>query len=176
MDSTSDITSAVLSKMYFWACCLRPNDRSSTLYCPALMRGVSAMFILDDRCNLARYQLTVQSISHYSFQTISSWLRFTGHRNRFGPSGIMCGYFSKSAPRLECSGRNSKSASFFFFASNATTLKRPLIPFHTLICLLFIFISSSTPKSLSPLSLSLLLFTFFFFFFSRAALKQALLV
>ena len=98
----------------------------------------------------------------------------------FGPSGIMCGYFSKSTPRLECSGRNSKSASssFFIFASNATTLKRPLIPFHTLICLLFIFISSSTPKSLSPLSLSLLLFTFFsfFFFFVRDALKKALLV
>lgn len=45
--------------------------------------GVSAMFILDDRCNLPLYQLTGQSISHYSFQTISSWLGFPRCSNKF---------------------------------------------------------------------------------------------
>lgn len=57
------------------------------------------------------------------------------------------------------------------FLPDATTLK-DLIPFCTLICLLFIFISFPSPKSVSP---SLSVFAFIHFF-SGAALKQALLV
>lgn len=111
-----------------WQCTVQP------------MSGVSAMFILDDRCNLPLYQLTVQSISHYFFQTISSWLRCTRHHYTLSPSDIMYGCFSK-APMDD--SKYSKSV----FCNN---FKRFLIEFHTLICLLFIFILSPTPKSFSP--------------------------
>lgn len=123
-----------------WQCTVQP------------MSGVSAMFILDDRCNLPLYQLTVQSISHYFFQTISSWLRFTRHHYTLSPSDIMYGCFSK-APMDD--SKYSKSV----FCNN---FKRFLIEFHTLICLLFIFILSPTPKSFSPPSLSFFAIIHFF--------------
>lgn len=90
-----------------WLCTVRP------------ISGVPAMFILDDRCNLSLYQMTGQSISHYSFQTISSWLRFTRHRNKFSPSDIMCGYFSEASLDYIVAANIAN----LVFASNATTLK-----------------------------------------------------
>lgn len=121
------------------------------------MSGMSAMFSLDDRFNLPLYQLTGQSISHYSFLTMSSWLRFTRYGNKFSPSDIMAGFFSRAA----------NIVNLFFLPLMQL---RYLIPFHTLIRLLFIFISSSTPNhplpTLPPLC--------YYSLFSRAVLKQAL--
>jgi len=86
------------------------------------MSGVSAMFILDDGCNLSVRELTGQSISHYSFQTISSWLRFTRHQHNFSHRDIVYGYFSKDP--LNYSVRANTVNQFdLFLASNATTLK-----------------------------------------------------
>lgn len=122
-----------------WQCSVQP------------MSGVSAVFILDDRCNLPLYQLTGQSISHYSFQTILSWLGFPRYSNKFSSSSIMYGTCS-----LQCNSRN-----FFFSFLFPMQQLRYLILFHTLICLLFIFISSPTLKSPPLSSLSLILFVSF---------------
>lgn len=138
-----------------WQCTVQP------------MSGVSAMFILDDRCNLPLYQLMGQSISHYSFQTISSWLRLPRHHNTFSPSDIMFGYFRKAQYNVAANIVNL----FGGFASNSTASKDISFYFTPL----YVYSSFSfhpLPPTLFPLSLSLCYYSFF----SGAALKQALLV
>lgn len=90
-----------------WLCTVQP------------VSGVSAMFILDERYNLSLYQLTGQSISHYSIQIISSGLRFSRHCNKFSPSDIMYGYFGKAPLDYNVAANIVNT----FQASNATTLK-----------------------------------------------------